>query len=126
MWCFVTCSELSPFRCYFVADSTTCGCCKSNSLYSEAMLYEDLEDLIKLLQPPIILFGDFNIRHPMWGDTSTSPNANIVIDLITKHNLVCMNSVAPTHYYQASQSFTHIDISLCSNTISHSLIWSRL
>src|SRR5215469_6014265 len=24
----------SPFRCYFVADSTTCGCCKSNSLSS--------------------------------------------------------------------------------------------
>src|SRR5215469_11911359 len=50
------------------------------SLYlppSEAVSYEDLEDLIKQLQPPIILV-DFNTRHPMWGDTSTSPNANIV------------------------------------------------
>src|SRR5215469_16312741 len=62
----------------------------------------------------------------MWGDTVTSPNANIVVELITKHNLVCMNSGAPTHYHQASQSFTHIDISLCSNIISQSLIWSRL
>ena len=99
------------------------------SLYlppSEAVSYKDLEDVIKQLQPPIILVGDFNIRHPMWGDTVTSPNANIVVDLITKHNLVCMNSGAPTHYHQASQSFTHIDISLCSNIISQSLMWSHL
>ena len=56
------------------------------SLYlppSEAVRYEDLEDLIEQLQPPIVLVGDFNIRHPMWEDTSTSPNVNIVIDLIT-------------------------------------------
>src|SRR5215469_14896355 len=98
---------------------------RSYSLYlppSEAVSYEYLEDLIKRLQPPIILVGDFNIRHPLWEDTSTSPNANIVIDLITKNNLVCMNSGAPTHYHQASHSFTHIDISLCSNIISQSLI----
>ena len=85
------------------------------SLYlppSETVSYEGLEDLIKQLQPPIILVGDFNIHQTIWGDTSISPNANIVIDLITKHNLVCMNSGAPTHYHQASQSFTHIDISL--------------
>ena len=62
----------------------------------------------------------------MWGDTSTSPNANIVIDLITKHNLVYMNSGALTHYLQASQSFTNIDISLCSNAIPRSLMWFRL
>ena len=37
-----------------------------------------------------------------------------------------MNSGAPTHYNQACQSFTHIDISLCSNIISQSLMWSRL
>src|SRR5215469_6736857 len=92
----------------------------------EAVSYEDLEDLVKQLKPLIILVGDFNIRHPMCGDTSTSPNANIVIELITKHNMVCMNSSVPTHYHQASQSFTHIDISLCSNIISESLMWSRL
>ena len=92
----------------------------------EAVSHEYLEDLIKQLQSPFILVGDFNIRHSKWKNTSTSPNANIVINLITKYNLVCMNSGAPTHYYQASQSFTHIDISLCSNTISQSLIWSRL
>src|SRR5215469_3400855 len=99
------------------------------SLYlppSEAVSYEDLKDLIRHLQPPIILVGDFNIHHPMWGDTSTSPNATIVIELITKHNMVCKNSDAPTHYHQASQSFTHIDISLCSNIISQSLMCSRL
>ena len=82
--------------------------------------YEDLEDLIKQFQPPIILVGDFNIRHPMWGDTSTSPNANIVIEQMTKHNLICMNSGVPAHYRQASQSFTHIDISF-SSISSHSL-----
>src|SRR5215469_2601769 len=62
----------------------------------------------------------------MWEDTSTSPNVNIVIELITKHNMVCVNSGAPTHYHQASQSFTHIDISLCSNMISQSLMGSSL
>src|SRR5215469_2817167 len=96
--------------------------CSLYLLRSEAVSYEDLEDLIKQLQPPIILVGDFNILHPMWGDNSTSPNANIVIELIAKHNMVCINSGAPTHYHQASQSFTHIDISLCLNII---LIWSR-
>src|SRR5215469_10294617 len=40
--------------------------------------------------------------------------------------MVCMNSGAPTHYHQASQSFTNIDILLCSNIISQSLMWSRL
>ena len=49
--------------------------CSLYLLPSEAVSYENLEDLIKQLQPPIILVGDFNIRHPMWGDTSTSPNA---------------------------------------------------
>ena len=79
------------------------------------MMYEDL---IKQLQPPIYLVGDFNIRHPMWRDTSTSSNANIVIELITKHNLGCMNSGAPTHYHQVV-NLLHTLTFLCVLIQSH-------
>ena len=60
---------------------------RSNKLYSICNIYlppnanvsiEQLTHLIDQLPPPFILAGDFNARHPLWGDTQHNRVGDIV------------------------------------------------
>ena len=52
---------------------------------------KNLDHLIDQLPKPFILMGDFNSHHTLWGCTDTNDKGRIVIDFITKHDLVLLN-----------------------------------
>ena len=85
----------------------------------------DLAEILKQLPPPILLLGDFNIRHPLWGDHITSPNSNILVDLLNPFSLGCLNSGIPTYERLDTHSSSCIDVSLCSLNILDRYSWNR-
>ena len=42
---------------------------------------DDFVELLHQLTEPFLLVGDFNIRHPSWGDTVSSPNAAMLLSV---------------------------------------------
>ncbi|GFW71966.1 hypothetical protein TNCV_4788551 [Trichonephila clavipes] len=45
---------------------------------------------------PMIIFGDFNLHHPMWGSDHISRYSNEFVEWITDSNLV-LNTTVPTY-----------------------------
>lgn len=109
-------------RIHLGCDYTVC------SLYlapSTPVTKMDLDDLFRQLPSPVVVLGDFNIRHPLWGDSITSPNANILVDLLPKYSLGCLNSGLPTFERLDQRSSSCIDVTLCSVSILDHFRWSR-
>ena len=60
-------------------------------IYTICFLYLARDDLIELLcqlSESFLLVGDFNIRHPSWGDTIASPNAATQLSVILNLSLL--------------------------------------
>ena len=87
---------------------------------------DDLVELLHQLSEPFLLVGDFNIRHPSWGDTVASPNAAMLLSVASDFSLCCLNSGLPTHYHRSTDSFSCIDLSFCSSSVVLDFTWSRL
>ena len=71
-----------------------------------------LADLLHQLPPPLLLLGDFNIRHPLWGDMVTSPSAGMLLSIMADFSLGCLNTGDPTHFHSSTSSYSCIDLSL--------------
>ena len=63
---------------------------------------DDLVELLRQLPEPFLLVGDFNIRHPSWGDTVASSNAAMLFSVTSDFSLYCLNSALPTHYHRSA------------------------
>lgn len=55
-----------------------------------------LDTLIKSIPEPLILAGDFNAHHTIWGCVSTDTRETIIIDVITDNNLCLLNDDSTT------------------------------
>ena len=109
-------------RIHLQSDFTLCSIYLAPSV---PVTKSDLQELFEQLPPPVVLLGDFNIRHPMWGDSVTSPNANILVDLLPKFSLGCLNSGLPTYERFDLRSSSCIDVSFVSLSILDRFLWSR-
>ena len=87
---------------------------------------DDLVGLLHQLPEPFLLVGDFNIRHPSWGDTVTSANAAMILSLTSEFSLCCLNFDLPMDYNRSTDSFSCIDLSFCSSSVVLDFIWCRL
>ncbi|MEL7196391.1 MAG: endonuclease/exonuclease/phosphatase family protein [Bacteroidota bacterium] len=76
---------------------------------------EDLKDIIKQLPAPFLLMGDFNAKHPMW-DSNHAPDTRgrAIQDLLTEEPISLLNQGDPTHYHVQTNTFSTIDLCLCS------------
>ena len=90
-----------------------------------AVSYNDLVFLVHHLPPPLLIPGDFNLHHPLWGDSVTSPHAHSLSSLIPAFSLNCLNDGLLTHHCQTS-SFSCIDVSLCPSFVHPLLSWCIL
>ena len=77
-------------------------------------LKQDLDDLLDQLPQPFMVLGDFNGRHPMWGDVMSNSRGNLIFSIIEDRELAVLNTGAPTHFHVQTGSLTSIDISLCT------------
>ena len=99
------------------------------SLYlppTQVITEQDISNLIRQLPKPFILMGDFNARDPFWGDSLTNANGKVILKIIESFNLCCLNDGSPTHYHSQTDSFTNIDLTICSGDILHDFNFSVL
>ena len=75
---------------------------------------EDILHLINQLPPPFMLVGDFNARHPLWGDVTANVKGNILASVLESENVALMNTGEPTHYHVQTGTLSCIDLALCS------------
>ncbi|GFX55880.1 putative RNA-directed DNA polymerase from transposon BS [Trichonephila clavipes] len=68
---------------------------------------------------PMIIFGDFNLHHPMWGSDHISRYSNEFVEWITDSNLVLPNTTVPT-YRSSADATSLLDLTVCSSSISGS------
>ncbi|GFX31491.1 putative RNA-directed DNA polymerase from transposon BS [Trichonephila clavipes] len=65
----------------------------------------------------MIIFGDFNLHHPMWGSNHISRYSNEFVEWITDSNLVLLNTTVPT-YRSSAGAASLIDLTVCSSSMS--------
>ncbi|GFU80888.1 replication-associated protein [Trichonephila clavipes] len=75
-----------------------------------------IKSFLESLMAPMIIFGDFNLHHPMWGSDHISRYSNEFVEWITDSNLV-LNTTVPT-YRSSADATSLIDLTVCSSSIS--------
>ena len=107
--------------------------CQLDCLYTICSLYlppnkpattQQLIDLIQQLPPPFLILGDFNARHPLWGDSIINNKGNVIESLLNAGLCGVLNGKFPTHFHSATDSFSSIDLSLCSPEIIPNFNWT--
>ena len=73
-----------------------------------------LEQLLDQLPSPYLLLGDMNAKSPLWGDAITDHRGRIFEDLLHDQNICLLNDHSPTHYHVQTNSYSVIDLSICS------------
>ncbi|GBL87613.1 hypothetical protein AVEN_165214-1 [Araneus ventricosus] len=67
---------------------------------------------------PVIIFGDFNLHHSMWGTNNSTPLTNSFVDWLQNSNFVMLNTSNPT-YTSNTGTNSLLDFTLCSTSIYH-------
>ncbi|GFV99659.1 RNA-directed DNA polymerase from mobile element jockey [Trichonephila clavipes] len=75
------------------------------------------ENIKKSLKAPMVIFGDFNLHHPVWGSDHISRYSNEFVDWIIDSNLVLLNTTVPT-YRSSAGAASLIDLTVCSSSMS--------
>ena len=99
------------------------------SLYLEPGLQvslQDLHELIDQLPSPFILVGDFNAHNPLWHCRRLDGRGKVVEELLSSRDVVLLNDESPTHHDTFHNSFSTIDLGMCSSSIFLDLEWSVL
>ena len=86
--------------------------------------YEELIRLIHQLPKPFLLLGDFNSRHPMWGDILANAKGNLIASVVENEDVALLNSGAATHYHVQTGTMTHIDLSITSSDCYIDFEWN--
>ena len=89
-------------------------------------LKQELESLINQLPRPFLFLGDFNARHPMWGDIMSNSRGDMIFSLIEEQELAVMNSGAPTHFHIQTGTLSCIDLSVCSPDCYLDFSWEAM
>ena len=89
-------------------------------------LRNDLDNVIRQLPRPFLLLGDFNGRHPIWGDTVSYTRGNIIYPFIEDQEFAVLNTGDPTHFHIQTETFSVIDLSLSSPDCFLDFSWIAL
>ena len=107
-------------RVYLEKEFTVC------SLYlppNDNISRQALEHLLAQLPRPVILLGDMNARHSLWGDSTHNARGTMFAKLLEESDMVFLNSGEPTHFHTQSASLSVIDLSICSPEIALEFNW---
>ena len=83
---------------------------------------ELLTNLTRQLPSPVIITGDFNGYHPLWGSISSDHRGNLVESFIRNNNLNVLNNGSPTRISNLSNSV--IDLSIVSPSLQPQIEWA--
>lgn len=92
----------------------------------EQIRRQSIMHIINQLPPPFILVGDFNCKHPLWGDPLTDARGRILEDIIQSEDISLLNTGSFTHFHSQTGTSHAIDLSLCSPELILSHQWKTL
>ena len=108
-------------RCHLDRQYTVCN------IYippREQVSSQQLDDLLSQLPPPYLLVGDFNARHPLWGDDATNQRGRLIEAFLHRRNCCILNQQHPTHFHSQTATLSSIDLSLSSPEIVANFGWA--
>ena len=85
-----------------------------------------LRDLIMQLPRPFLILGDCNSRSPEWGDTTTNRKGRMLSSLMEEHSFTFLNEMRPTFLCSSTDTWSCIDMSLCSTDVLFDFEWDVL
>ena len=71
---------------------------------------------------PLLVPGDFNSYHRIWGAATNSQKGTILLEFLNESNLILRNDGTPTHL-NTQETLSHIDLSFCSPALYSHIIW---
>ena len=83
-----------------------------------------LEALMSELPPPLLLLGDFNAHHTVWGCDQVNTRGRHLERFISQHALCVLNTGQATHFSLPSGRESVLDLSLCSPQHASLFHWS--
>lgn len=92
---------------------------------TENVTGRQLQDLIAQLPRPFLVLGDFNARHPTWGDDTHNPRGRIVAEFLLTSDVCLLNTGHPTHFHVQTASLSCIDLSFSSPDCFTDFLWER-
>ena len=84
----------------------------------------DIQSLLDQLPSPFLLLGDFNAHNPLWGGDILDSEGKVIEDIINNNNVVLLNDGTMTYHNLYFNSFSAIDLSICSSDIARDFNWS--
>ncbi|GBO26079.1 hypothetical protein AVEN_209986-1 [Araneus ventricosus] len=70
-----------------------------NLYASQGFDIEQAKSFFESFSIPVIIFGDFNLHHPMWGSNNSTPLSNSFIDWLQNSNFFYTERVQPDLYF---------------------------
>ena len=94
------------------------------SIYLPPNKFIDDSKLLALLSARnIIVIGDLNAKHPLWGSAFPDSRGKIISSCLLDHSdLICINTGEPTHLDRKG-NMSHLDLSFCSANLAKLADW---
>ena len=83
----------------------------------------ELSRLIAELPPPMLILGDFNGHHTLWGCKETDARGRVLERLILEESLAILNTGTRTHVTMPSGATSALDLSLSSPQLMPLFKW---
>jgi ribonuclease HI len=87
-------------------------------------LIQELSSILRTIPAPIIVQGDFNCRHTLWGSHCCDATSFSLLELMDEINLCILNDGTPTRRTSPVQNASVPDLTLASPNLVRSLSWS--
>lgn len=95
--------------------------------HPNSSLIPDILVLLSSIPPPIMIMGDFNAHHVLWGSSHSDLFGLSLLDIFNEIDLCLVNDGSPTRRVYPSQNpKSAVDLSLCSPFLSSLLSWRIL
>ena len=92
----------------------------------EEISRQDVEDLIQELPSPFLLLGDFNSHNRLWFHECINTNriGRIMEEILSIYDIQIFNDGSPTYHNIYTDTYSGIDLSLCSSELFLDYQWS--
>ena len=83
----------------------------------------ELRQLMLELPPPVLLLGDFNSHHSVWGCDTTCSRGRLLASFLDDESLCVLNTGSPTHFTMPSGHTSVLDLSITSPQLMPLFTW---
>lgn len=87
-------------------------------------ILRNLSSLIANLPKPILIAGDFNSHHTIWGSEHIDRNGSYIVNMLDDLNLCLLNTGSPTRRPRPNQSRSAVDLTICSPELASLMTWT--